>query len=343
MGVFICSFNYAQTADLTVQTDAVVSPKFLQLFVQPNNLPAGEIDNVIITVKTTNTCAAYLGTPTTSTFTSIRLGDAPTVIGSDTYLAYSLVGSWTSYSNGVNSQVGSIPIINGPGTAGSTCSFTGVATHPTTFGDNFLIELNDGSSITNVKRNINNNAVNVILPVEITSFTAIKDGAKTNVQWETTKEKNLSVYSIERSGDGINFASIGTETPRALNQAAITTYKFIDESPLSGINFYRILAKDVNGDFDFSKVVSVAFPNGDVEFKVFPNPATTKSAINILTNWNKEYDFKIIDFTGRLIFQQSKLHSNNVEINGLNLAAGAYNYQISTANTNVIGKLIVAE
>ena len=199
------------------------------------------------------------------------------------------------------------------------------------------------NNLNPVQLKINNFAQNVTLPVEITSFTAIKDGAKTNLQWETTKEKNLSVYSIERSGDGASFSSIGTVTPRATSQAEITTYKFTDESPLSGVNFYRILAKDVNGDFDLSKVVSVAFPNGEADFKVFPNPSKTGSLINILTNWDKEYDFKITDFTGRLIFQQLKLHSTNVEINGLNLASGAYNYEITTSKASTIGKLIVTE
>ena len=336
VAVLTSSFIYAQTADLTVITDAPMSPKFLQLFVQPTGL-SGEITNIVITVQTTNTCAAYLGAPTTTTGMAIGI-NGPFVNGSNTFISYDLTGSWTSFSNGVNNQVASIPITNGPGTAGTTCSFIGLTTYPN--NNNFYIENGTKGA---VQRNIINNAVNVVLPVEITSFAATKDGAKTNLQWETTKEKNLSFYGIERSGDGISFSSIGTETPRATSQSEIMTYKFTDESPLSGVNFYRILAKDVNGDLNYSKVVSVAFPNEEAVFKVFPNPATTRSSINILTSWNKEYDFKIIDFTGRLIFQQLKLHSNNVEINGLNLAAGAYSYEITTANTNVVGKLIVAE
>ena len=187
------------------------------------------------------------------------------------------------------------------------------------------------------------NASDVVLPVEILSFIAEKKNNSVALQFVTVKEQNLKEYVIERSGDGSIFSSIGSILPKAKNENDKVTYDFSDDTPDAGVNYYRIQSRDINGAFKYSQIVSATFGTANAVFKVFPNPATTRSSINILTSWNKEYDFKIIDFTGRLIFQQLKLHSNNVEINGLNLAAGAYSYEITTANTNVVGKLIVAE
>ena len=155
------------------------------------------------------------------------------------------------------------------------------------------------------------------------------------------KEQNLKEFVTERSSDGSSFSSIGTILPKAKNENDKVTYDFSDDTPEAGINYYRIQSRDINGAFKYSQIVSANFGTANSYFKVSPNPAKTGAQLNILTTWAKEYDFKITDMSGRLIFQQLKLHSQNVEINGLDLANGTYIYECRTANSNSTGKLII--
>lgn len=60
---------------------------------------------------------------------------------------------------------------------------------------------NNGVVIAEMQGTITNNASNVILPVELLSFTAEKSDNKTALQWESVGEHNLAFYKLERSRD----------------------------------------------------------------------------------------------------------------------------------------------
>ncbi len=135
---------------------------------------------------------------------------------------------------------------------------------------NYYQELNAESDI-GAQRLIYHASTAVVLPVELLSFQAEKKGKTTFVSWETAHEKNLSLYGIERSADGVNFKTIGFEKPKGLNLSDKVTYYFTDAEPTFGVNYYRLYAKDLDNTITYSKIVSVDFGAG-LKVKTYPNP-----------------------------------------------------------------------
>jgi hypothetical protein len=116
----------------------------------------------------------------------------------------------------------------------------------------------------------------VPLPIELTAFDAKLMGEEVEVKWEVASQINNDYFTVERSGDGENFEPIG-QIPGAGNSSAATTYKFMDVSPLKGMNYYRLKQTDFNGDYEVFDVKTVELKESmsvenDINLKVYPNP-----------------------------------------------------------------------
>jgi hypothetical protein len=67
---------------------------------------------------------------------------------------------------------------------------------------------------------------------------------------------------------------------------SITSYTYLDTSPQSGKNYYRLKAVDNDLAFEYSPVV-VAESKNDKQIAVYPNPAVGGS-INVRTNFSPQ-------------------------------------------------------
>jgi hypothetical protein len=115
---------------------------------------------------------------------------------------------------------------------------------------------------------------NNVLPVTLESFTAAKmstDAAM--VKWTVGADYGSGFFSIERSSDGIQFSTIGTVDAIA-NEAASESYSFVDNSPLSGLSYYRIGMTNSVGEVAYSSVVPVDFSATSRPVTLYPVPAT---------------------------------------------------------------------
>ncbi|HVF96679.1 MAG TPA: hypothetical protein VM871_05135, partial [Flavisolibacter sp.] len=89
-----------------------------------------------------------------------------------------------------------------------------------------------------------------ILPVTLSTFTAVASAAGTQLSWAATAQNNVNKYELERSTDGLNFSTI-TQVPA--NSTAI--YRYTDVAPVAGTTYYRLKIIDANGSFSYSFVV----------------------------------------------------------------------------------------
>ena len=132
-------------------------------------------------------------------------------------------------------------------------------------------------------------AKKAIVPVEMVNFTAENSLNRAILHWKTASEINTNKFDIERSSDGLNFQKIG-ETKAAGNSSKPLSYIFVDDNPLSGINYYRLNEIDFNGKTTETPIISVKFV-GKTPQIAFPNPVsnvlvlqTDKPEHVILTN-----------------------------------------------------------
>ncbi len=134
---------------------------------------------------------------------------------------------------------------------------------------NFKINLSGRSDVAFVAYNRNGMGIGV-LPVTITSFTAVAQQGSVQLQWKTGTEREANRFVVERSADGIHYTAIGIVKGHG-NSNTERNYTFTDSQPLSGVSYYRLKQVDNNTAFAYSKVVSVK-RDVSAQVQVYPNP-----------------------------------------------------------------------
>jgi hypothetical protein len=110
------------------------------------------------------------------------------------------------------------------------------------------------------------------LPVELTDFYGSDKEGKILLEWQTASERQNKHFVIERS-DGIDaFTDIGYRIGKG-NSNIINSYEFTDETPLKGINYYRLKQEDFDGTYDYSDIIAIIRGESDL-LSVYPNPST---------------------------------------------------------------------
>lgn len=116
-------------------------------------------------------------------------------------------------------------------------------------------------------------AISAPLPLELLRFSAKRVGETTNqLDWATGEEEGGSVFVVERSGDAKSFVSIGMISGKGSSSA----YRFMDNTPLAGDNYYRLQLKE-SGKTGYSQTVLIKGEgtiSGGVTLS--PNPATAQ-------------------------------------------------------------------
>ena len=177
----------------------------------------------------------------------------------------------------------------------------------------------------------------IVLPIELTSFTANTEGSKTNLTWATASEINNQGFDIERSYDGVNFTAIGNV--KGIGKAA--NYNFVDANPYDGINYYRLKQMDFDGKETRSKVISVQSKgNGTSKIKIFPSHT---EGVVLITNYelgirNDASDMNMVSVYNHV----GQLVLTNKGVNRLDLSAlpsGMYLVQVKAGGETVTEKV----
>ncbi len=166
------------------------------------------------------------------------------------------------------------------------------------------------------------------LPIELINFNVKYLNRLAKITWTTASEINNNYFTIERSIDAINFDEL-KKTPGAGNSVLTINYSTEDESPLMGINYYRLKQTDFDGNSSYSNIVSIDVENDDGfqiinSFNSIENSSlivTVNCGINCLVN------FELYDMTGRKVFSSNENftgNNKNVSISTNHLSTGIY-------------------
>jgi uncharacterized protein YjbI with pentapeptide repeats len=168
------------------------------------------------------------------------------------------------------------------------------------------------------------------LPVEYLSTLegrAIQYGIE--LRWTTATERFSDRFEVERSNDGLAFEAISSVRAKGHSNQAIN-YRFLDEKPQSGRNYYRIRQVDQDGKASASDIVSVDWPANS--FQVYPNPVADHFNVQGNTQWEK---IIVRNAQGQIV--RTFINSDNTTL--INLASGVYTMEIferASATTPVI-------
>jgi hypothetical protein len=155
------------------------------------------------------------------------------------------------------------------------------------------------------------------------------------VDWKAKDETNIVRYELERSLNGQNFEKIASLNKK--QSVTASGYSWLDETPSTGKNFYRICAIDGTDKRKYSKIVSVLISGKN--FDVYPNPVTGTTVNLQFTSAPKgHYLVNIINQAGQMIYSKTIDHpggSNTFAIPFTgSLPEGSYYLQVKNPFTS---------
>ncbi len=157
------------------------------------------------------------------------------------------------------------------------------------------------------------------LPLVWLSFTATKQGNSVLLQWATMQDQNTRNFIVQYSSDGINWTNIGT-LPATGSPSSANNYSYVHTSPVTGINYYRILQTDKNYRYSCSVVKMVLFTKADIPFIIIGNPVTN----GLLTvQVNNSTTLALYSIDGKLVWLE-KVNAGIQHIDVSRYAKGTY-------------------
>lgn len=184
----------------------------------------------------------------------------------------------------------------------------------------------------------------VPLYVEWAAFEATSHNGSVLLEWETTLEVDNDYFSIERSGDGISYRSIGVVEGKGHTNRP-TKYSFTDSMPLFPHGYYRLKQVDFDGQFDYSSVVYVG-QREVPEVKVYPNPVQSGSSIWIEGVLSSSSSMSIFNNSGQLVFQYQAtkdVQNRHQILLSSELEAGHYIIALETIQGSFRHRILVIE
>lgn len=185
--------------------------------------------------------------------------------------------------------------------------------------------------------------VSTPLPIELLNFDGTAENRIIELNWRTATEINNDYFTVEKSNDGVNFTILGAI--KAINSTnSISSYQLNDNKPNKGTNYYRLKQTDLDGTFEYSKIINIEFYK-TFDFSIYPNPLNSGNSLSI--TFDKKYasqiELNIYDATGKnvLIKNIDATDQTEVKLDNLNLPSGIYLIQFSNDYINSIKKLIV--
>lgn len=184
-----------------------------------------------------------------------------------------------------------------------------------------------------------------IVPVELTSFTAVNSGGNALLRWETATEQNNAGYSVERSADGSNWTEAGY-----IRGAGTTTerkeYQFT-EPFTNGNMLYRLKQIDFNGSYSYYGPVALN-ASAPEKFEIlgnYPNPFNPVTVIRFALPVSGRVNAAVYDLSGAKVrelkneFMEAGYHS--VMFDASELSSGVYMYQITAGGKTLPGKMML--
>ncbi|MCU0344153.1 MAG: immune inhibitor A, partial [Ignavibacterium sp.] len=187
-----------------------------------------------------------------------------------------------------------------------------------------------------------------IIPVELTTFTAIAKDDNVLLNWITSTETNNMGFDIERRSTKSNS---GWQKLVFINGKGTTTektaYSFVDKNPAEGKSYYRLRQIDFNGSFKIYTPVEVDFESVK-EYSLsqnYPNPFNPSTEINYTLAKSGDVTLKIYNLLGSEVatlvngFNEAGKHS--VKFNANDITSGIYFYTLKANGFTSTRKMIL--
>jgi hypothetical protein len=183
------------------------------------------------------------------------------------------------------------------------------------------------------------------LPINLVSFSAETETDKVKLLWTTASEKNNAFFTIEKSVNGIDYTTVSTLSGAGTSES-LHNYVQYDNTPYSGVSYYRLKQTDFSAEYKYSPVISVDFDK-KISFSVYPNPTETDQPVSIIinkSNAGKNVVLHLYDLTGKELFKETILISDKAlyfNFYAMGIEKGIYLLKLESDVSSDFKKLII--
>ncbi|MEZ4757860.1 MAG: hypothetical protein R2817_13610 [Flavobacteriales bacterium] len=176
------------------------------------------------------------------------------------------------------------------------------------------------------------------LPVlELVSFEAeSKDPATVEVRFATVSERPTEAFRLERSADLIHWDVVARVDGHGTSDA-YTPYTLLDEAPIAGVSYYRLLSKEQQGWSELSDLFSIRHEvPADLSIQGDPRPGR----FSVLAQGTLS-EVVILNNRGQFMPMDLQLDGDRVIVNAELLENGTYYVQAMVDGTPVMRPIVI--
>lgn len=178
------------------------------------------------------------------------------------------------------------------------------------------------------------------LPVTLTHFEAVCGQQGVELAWTTESEINNMHFKLNRSANLLDWTEIAV-IPGAGNSNAVLNYQIIDDRPLDGLAYYRIVQQDFDGATEvFDPISLICFSDGEENgLIVHPNPAEDFFKVSVYSpDFASTAEVVITDMSGKVISTRKvnlEAGTNEFIFDCYDLNPGSYLVRVISSKMNL--------
>ncbi len=184
-----------------------------------------------------------------------------------------------------------------------------------------------------------------LLPVELLYFRAKAESASILLSWKTASELNNDYFTLEKSRNGIQYASIGSvQGMGTTNEPQV--YEFVDSRPYDGLTYYRLKQTDFDGTTEIFRPVSVDFEGSANNVVLYPNPISGATLFVSISNFPavSDIDVEVKDVLGRIVLSSRVSTDDGGQFNKAfdfsEVPSGSYFVRLGSTQSSELFKII---
>ncbi|MFM2138810.1 MAG: hypothetical protein RJA57_1117, partial [Bacteroidota bacterium] len=204
---------------------------------------------------------------------------------------YSIILTATAQTPGASLLAATLPV-NWTTTGENCCTPTGSDGTP-----NSILSVSTGTTGVTLA----NFGIKLLgpLPLSWLGFEATLQADNTvRLDWKTVDELNTQDFIVERSSNGLTWTALGQVA--AANQSGIHNYRFVDAAPMEGVNYYRIMQRDLDGRFTYSIIRSIRLEL-PVTIVLSPNPTPGMLRLQVQGRRASAFEYDLFTIDGMQI------------------------------------------
>ncbi len=175
------------------------------------------------------------------------------------------------------------------------------------------------------------------LPVELTTFNALRDGDQVELKWGTLSETANAGFELQHKFDG-TYSPVAFIPGNGTSSSSHSyTYRMSELQP--GKHSFRLKQVDVGGNYSYGPEVEVAIdvPGDYILGNAYPNPFNPQASFTLAVQATQQVDVSVYNTLGQKV---ASLYAGTLEggtthnftIDGSSLSSGLYIYRVQGEN-----------